>query len=206
MVGKEVHAKLSLNEMDYVSKVDLLNKRLIRDMEIDVKNRSGDLNYEFLKQFQTHQRIIIEFAQNEVQYGVDDEIKEFSGAIIEENKQILNKTDKLLKEVGANLVEDKVKESAYFACYDEIYKGLVERLKSKEDSEARIADKGIDQDFLVRMVIHYEAMSEMLATVEIFTDSDDLKDFVIDTYKISQARLETLYEMVTQSNKKEDGS
>jgi len=202
--GIKANAKLNLNEIDYLNKVELINNRIQYDLMIDSKNRSGDLNYEFLKQMQSHQEIMIEFAQNEIKYSSDENMKSFAQEIAKDRYALLKKIKVLLKEVEKNLEIDTIKEAAYYSCFDEIYQKVMNQIK--EENESVDFFKGIDRDFIERMIIHSELTSEMVSLIDTFTSSEMINAFNNEVNEVNTSRLESLYELIKKMDEKKDDS
>ena len=201
LLGINVHAKLSLNEMDYLSKIELINNRIKYDLITDSKNRSGDLNYEFLKQMQSHQKIIIEFAQNEVNYSKNEEMKKIATHIIKERQGQLRQIEGILKELESQLTIDTIKEAAYYVCFEDIYNGLIEKIKLEKESDSIVATKGIDQDFILRMINHHEVTTEMINLIRTFTNSEEVKLFTEKIEEMNQKELDNLYKVASELDK-----
>ena len=201
--GINVHAQLTLNEMDYINKVELINNRIKYDLLTEQKNRSGDLNFEFLKQMQSHQKIIIEYAQNEINYSSNEEIKEIARKIIKERSEQLKEINKILKEVEKELTIDTIKEAAYYVCFEEIYNNLLEQIRLEKESESIVSLEGIDQDFIERMVNHHKITIEMINLVRTFTPTETIVKFTEGLEEMNQKELENLYKLLSTTDEQE---
>ena len=187
---------LTLKEQEYVSKIQIINKEIEMGMYYDTRNSTGDLNYEFLMRLQSLQRIILITAQAEERYGQDAVIKKYANSIIKDKEKYLEKIETLIPAIQENMTDDKLKENKYSTSYDQVYKKLTASTRPAHEVEEIIRTKGIDREFLGRMILQQEAMSEMLTLIHSHSDHEQVIELVESIAKPHQKQLEELYQLI----------
>jgi len=187
---------LSLKEQEYISKIQIINREIEQEMSYDMRNSTGDVNYEFLLRLQTLQRIILTTAQAEGRYGQDALIKKYANQIIEDKQHYLEKIEQLIPEIQEKMTEDKIKEAKYSSSYDHVYKKLTKSTRPIHEVEEIIRAKGVDREFLGRVIQQHEAMSEMLTLIHSHSNHEKLIELVEAIATPHQERLDELYKLV----------
>jgi len=187
---------LTLMEQEYISKIQIINRDIEQDMSLDMRHSTGDVDYEFLTRLQTLQRIILTTAQAEERFGQDAAIKKYANLIIEDKKHYLEKIEKLIPEIQETLTEDKVKEGKYSSSYDHVYKKLTKSARPIREVEEIIREKGVDREFLGRIILQQEAMTEMLTLIHSHSSHEKVIDFVESIAVPHQKQLEELYRLL----------
>ncbi|MCL1950014.1 MAG: hypothetical protein FWF59_09820 [Turicibacter sp.] len=187
---------LTLKEQEYISKIQLIDKEIEKEMYYDMRDSSGDVNYEFLMRLQALQRVILTTAKAEERYGQDALIKKYANQIIEDKQHYMEKIDALIPTIQEGMTDDKLKEGKYSTSYGPIYKKLTRGSRPIHEVENIIRDKGVDREFLGRIILQEEAMSDMLTLIHNHTHHQQVIDLVESIAQPHQEQLEDLYKLV----------
>lgn len=187
-------AKLSMQQNDYLLRVESINQQAIRDLKIQEKNRTGDLDLEYLKHLKSHYKLTIQYAQNEIQYGANDKMISLAQDIVKNKKETLKQIETLLKALEKEPREDVILEASYLATYEDIYQKLVDSIRPREEAEKLIDRVGVDRHFLGCMITQHEFGLRLTSAVRAFTKSEKILELASELDQQGMTRLEKLYE------------
>jgi len=196
MVANASSRPLTMKEQEYISKIQIINRDIEQEMYYDTRNSSGDLNFEFLMRLQTLQRIILTTAKAEERYGQDALVKKYASLIIEDKQKYLEQIEILIPLIQENMTDDKIKENKYSSSYGDVYKKLNKSTRPIHEVEEIIRSKGVDREFLGRVILQLEAMTEMLTLIHSHSQNEKIIDLVESIAHQHQEQLEDLYKLV----------
>lgn len=165
------------------------NKLIIESLgnNMNCAPHTGNVNLDYLYQMIQHHKGAIDMAKNLLNNdGENEEVSQIAKDIIKNQTISIASMENMMKNLIANLKEDKAKEIKYLKEYEVVLNEMMcgfEKLKSTGN---------IDKDFLQTMIIHHQGAIGMVNAIIKYTDNEDIKKMAEEELKSQQPEIENM--------------
>jgi uncharacterized protein (DUF305 family) len=191
-LGMNVQAASSQNEAAYLKRYEAIMKTMKTEMEQAPKTGDPALNY--LYQMIPHHEAAVQMAQNLLQYGTNQRIKQIAQKTIKEQTDEIAKMKELIEKIKRNPQVNEAQEAAYMNEFRQAYNAMV-------DAMDKVKPMGnVDKDFLQEMMPHHDGAISISRAILKYTNNQEVKSMAQNTIKKQTADRKVINKLMSQIN------
>lgn len=160
-------ADSSKNEAAYLEKY----RSILETMKTSMSStpRTGDPALDYLNQMIPHHETAVKMAENEIQYGTNQQVKRIAEKQIKDQTAEIAEMKKMADKIKANPKSDKAQEAAYMNDYVQFHDAMVSAMEDVKSSG------NVDKDFLMQMMPHHDGAINMSRAISRYTNNSEVK-------------------------------
>jgi uncharacterized protein (DUF305 family) len=154
--------------------------------------RTGDPALDYLYQMIPHHEAAIAMAENVLQYGTNQKVKQMAQKTIREQTKEIAKMRELIEKVKANLQADQAQEAAYMSDFMQDYTAMVTAMENMKPTG------NVDKDFLQEMMPHHEGAINIALNILRNTSNPEVRQLAQNTIKMQTADSKEMSNLMNQ--------
>lgn len=163
------------NETAYLERY----QSVVQTMKTAMENapKTGDTALDYLNQMIPHHEAAVQMAQNVLQYGSNQKVKQMAEKTIKDQTDEIAEMRNLIDEIKKKLKIDKAQEAAYMSDFMIFYDAMVTAMEDIKPTG------NVDKDFLQEMMPHHDGAINMSLNILRYTNNLEVKQMAENIIK-----------------------
>jgi len=183
-------AASSQNESIYLERYQSILQTMKNAMENAPK--TGEPALDYLYQMIPHHEAAIAMAENVLQYGRNQKVKQMAQKTIKEQTNEIAKMRGIIKKIKVNPQIDQIKEAAYISEFMQIHTDMMNTMKNIKSTG------NVDKDFLQDMMPHHDGAINMSNSILKYTSNPEVKQMAQNIIKKQTAENKEMSKIMSQ--------
>jgi len=183
-------AASSQNESIYLERYQSILQTMKNAMENAPK--TGEPALDYLYQMIPHHEAAIAMAENVLQYGRNQKVKQMAQKTIKEQTNEIAKMRGIIKKIKVNPQIDQIKEAAYISEFMQIHTDMMNTMKNIKSTG------NVDKDFLQDMMPHHDGAINMSHSILKYTSNPEVKQMAQNIIKKQTAENKEMSKIMSQ--------